>query len=103
MGRCGGNISFAVVKDGKGVEVKKFEVPDAATLKKVEEQVAADPDMMPYFFVQSDDYQELKDRVVTSIIKGVDAKGVATIGIAIEALRLAEYGTEKINAALDAK
>eukprot|EP00592_Proboscia_alata_P000351 CAMPEP_0194377734 /NCGR_PEP_ID=MMETSP0174-20130528/32253_1 /TAXON_ID=216777 /ORGANISM="Proboscia alata, Strain PI-D3" /LENGTH=380 /DNA_ID=CAMNT_0039159289 /DNA_START=329 /DNA_END=1471 /DNA_ORIENTATION=+ len=100
--RCGGNVSFAVVKDAKGVEVEKFEVPDAATMIKVDKLCEADPEMMPYFFVQSDDYQELKDRVVSSIEKGVDAKGVATIGIAIEALRLAEYGTEKINAQLDA-
>lgn len=100
--RCGGNVSFAVVKDAKGSEVQKFEVPDAATMKKVEEQVKADPEMMPYFFVQSDDYQELKDRVVKSTLDGSDATGVATIGIAIEALRLAEYGTEKMNAALDA-
>ena len=53
--------------------------------------------MMPYFFIQSDDYLELKDRVIRSILEGTEAKDVATIETAIDALRLAEYCTEKLS------
>lgn len=62
----------------------------------------ADPEMMPHFFVQCDDYLELKNRVVDSTLGGRDAPGVATIQVGIEALKLAEYGTEELNKALKA-
>lgn len=94
--RCGGNVSFASVQDAKGKEMMKFEFPDVDEQKKVDELTKADPEMMPYFFVQSDDYDELKTRVVNSCLEDKQAEGVATIKIAIEALKLAEYGTEKL-------
>jgi hypothetical protein len=100
--RCGGNVSFASVKNGSGVEVEKFEFPDAETQKKVEAQCAEDPEMMPYFFVQSDDYFVLKDRVVNSLLDGTTPESVATIEIAINALKLAEYFTEEAGKILDA-
>lgn len=93
--RCGGNVSFASVKDSNGMEIEKFEFPDAETQEKVDKQCAEDPEMMPYFFVQSDDYFTLKDRVISSGIKKCDAEGIATIDIGIEALKLAEYFTEE--------
>ncbi len=99
--RCGGNVSFASVKNGQGIEVEKFEFPDAETQKKVEAQCAEDPEMMPYFFVQSDDYFVLKNRVVNSILEGKDPESVATIKIAIDALKLAEYFTEEAGKILD--
>mmetsp|Transcript_3533 Transcript_3533/g.4349 ORF Transcript_3533/g.4349 Transcript_3533/m.4349 type:complete len:347 (-) Transcript_3533:206-1246(-) len=99
--RCGGNVSFASVKDAEGVEIEKFEFPDAKTQEKVEKQCAEDPEMMPYFFVQSDDYFTLKDRVISSTLKNCDAEGIATIDIGIEALKLAEYFTEEANKALE--
>lgn len=97
--RCGGNVSFASVKDKKGMEVQKFEFPDEDAQKKLEEQCAADPDMMPYFFVQSDDYLTLKNLVVEAAINETSAEGVATIDIGVEALKLAEYCTEQLNLA----
>ena len=99
--RCGGNISFAVVKDANGAEVRKFEFPDEELLAKVNSKIKEDPEMMPYFFIQSDDYLELKNRVVNSMVDGVVASDVATIDTAIEALRLAEYCTEKLDSALN--
>jgi len=102
--RCGGNVSRAEVRDSEGKELEQFEFPDAKKMEKVDAMVKADPEMMPYFFVQSDDYQELKDRVVGAHAKnvaGARAEGVATINVAIEALKLAEYGTEKLNTALE--
>lgn len=100
--RCGGNVSFASVKDKKGMEIEKFEFPDAEAQKKLEDQCAADPDMMPYFFVQSDDYLTLKNLVVDAAISGADAQSVATIDIGVEALKLAEYCTEQLNLAFSA-
>jgi predicted dehydrogenase len=103
--RCGGNVSFAVVKDELGKEVKKFEFPDPEMTAKIEEMVALDPQMMPYFLVQSDDYFMLKDRVVNATLegKGKDPEGVATIFVGVEALKLAEYTTDHLNKALLAK
>lgn len=98
--RCGGNVSYAAVLDAKGQEVSKFEFPDPADIEKVNAQMEADPEMMPYFFVQSDDYWTLKTRVLDSMIKGEDADGVATIDVGIEAMKLAEYGTAELMKAL---
>ena len=95
--RCGGNVSFAKVLDSKGIQIDKFEFPDAETQVKVAKQCEEDPEMMPYFFVQSDDYFTLKDRVISCSIKNIDAEGIATIDIGIEALKLAEYFTEEAN------
>lgn len=94
--RCGGNVSWASVLNSRGKEVAKFEFPDADAIAKVEAQTKADPEMMPYFFVQSDDYLELKSRVVDACIEEKAANGVATIDVAIEALRLGEYATDKL-------
>lgn len=99
--RCSGNVSFASVKNGTGIEVEKFEFPDAETQKKVETQCAEDPEMMPYFFVQSDDYLVLKNRVVNSLLVGKSPESVATIKIAIDALKLAEYFTEEAGKILE--
>lgn len=98
--RCGGNVSFAVVKDKRRREVKRFEYPDAQTAERLDAQVAADTGMMPYFFIQSDDYQEMKNRVVDSVLLGGEAEGLATISVGIEALKLAEYCTSHIDKAL---
>lgn len=98
--RCGGNISSATVRDAKGMEVEKFEFPDEETQKRVAEKCAADPEMMPYFFVQSSDYLELKARVIVNTLKGATAAGVATIETGIDALKLAEYCTDELNKAL---
>jgi len=94
--RCGGNVSYAAVLNREGKEVGKFEFPDEDELAKVNKMVEADPEMMPYFFVQSDDYFELKSRVVKSILSGEVAEGVATIDIAVDALKLAEFGTDQL-------
>jgi len=56
--------------------------------------------MMPYFFLQSDDYLTLKDRVLTHIQTGRPAEGIATIDIAIETLKVAELLNERIRAAV---
>ena len=48
---------------------------------------------MPYFFTQDPDYVTVKERVAKHTVTGDEAEGVATIGIAVETLRVAEYLT----------
>ena len=101
--RCGGNVSFAVVKDEAGKEVERFEFPSPSELAQIEQQVASDPDMMPYFLVQRQDYLELKNRVVNAALDGTEAEGVATLSVGIEAMKLAEYATGALDKAIHAK
>lgn len=99
--RTGGNISFAMVKDGAGNEVQKFEYPTPLAAKVIERKMRADPQMMPYFFVQSEDLLELKRRVVKCVLDEQEvAEGVATIDVGVKALRLAEYATQELTRAV---
>ena len=65
-------------------------------------QAAADPEMMPYFFLQHDDYITLKERTAAHVLAGKEGTpdGIATIDIAIDALKVAEYLTPLLTAAL---
>jgi len=102
--RCGsseGGNSVAIVSvDGE--EKFRSETPDAELKKVVDAQAAADPEMMPYFFLQSDDYITLKERATSHILSGKDGspEGMATIDIAVEALKCAEYLTPLLTKAL---
>merc|ERR1712032_936550 len=74
--RCGGDVSWAMVSDAEAnVSVLEKKYPGA----------------MPYFFSQDPDYITVKDKVADFCANGVAAEGVATIDIAIETLRVAEY------------
>lgn len=90
--RCGGDTSYAMVeKDGK--EVFRHSMPDEddkAMVTKLQEQY---PGAMPYFFSQDPDYITVKERVGNFCATGAEATGVATIVIAVETLRVAEYLT----------
>ena len=60
--RCGcteGGNSKAIVSVG-GEEKFRSVTPDEDLKKVCDAAAAADPDMMPYFFLQSDDYVTLK-------------------------------------------
>ena len=78
------------------------ETPDAALQKKCDEQGKADPEMMPYFFLQHDDYITLKETATSHILSGKEGPppGMATIDIAVETLRVAEYLTPYLQKAL---
>ena len=97
---AGGNSIAIVSKDGE--EVFRAETPDDELNKYCEEQAAKDPEMMPYFFLQSDDYKTLKDLSTEHVLSGADGapEGMATIDIAVEALRVAEYLTPLLQGAL---
>lgn len=91
--RCGGDDSVGVVSDAAGEELGRFSMPDEEDAETIKRAAEKEPGSMPYFFVQDPDYLALKQRVVNSVTTGEDADGVATIGIAVDSLKLAEYLT----------
>ena len=91
--RCGGDDSLGIVTDSEGKELIRYTMPDVedvATIENAEKKILG---AMPYFYVQHPDYATLKQRVVKSILDGVPAEGVATIDVAVETLKVAEYLT----------
>ncbi|KAL3925967.1 MAG: hypothetical protein SGPRY_003528 [Prymnesium sp.] len=133
--RCGstsGGNSVAIVSVD-GSEVFRSETPDDELKAHCEAMAKADPEMMPYFFlqmltaeiyrmraketeacikcghsndralpVQHDDYITLKERATAHILSGADGapEGMATIEIALETLKVAEYLTPMLTQAL---
>ena len=91
--RCGGTDSYATVSDGDGKEVFRYYMPDDDDKAHVKELEAKYPTAMPYFFTQDPDYITVKERVAKHTVDGKPAEGVATIGVAVETLRVAEYLT----------
>lgn len=91
--RCGGTDSYATVTDTSGKEVFRYYMPDEedkVNVKKLQEKY---PTAMPYFFTQDPDYITVKERVAKHTVDGEPAEGVATIAIAVETLKVAEYLT----------
>jgi predicted dehydrogenase len=91
--RCGGTDSYAFVSDAKGKEVFRYYMPDEEDRKLVAQLQAKYPTAMPYFFTQDPDYIIVKERVAKHTVDGAPAEGVATIQIAVETLKVAEYLT----------
>merc|ERR1740139_1819534 len=90
--RCGGTDSYATVtKDEK--EVFRYYMPDEEDKALVSSLKEEYPGAMPYFFTQDPDYITVKERVAKFTVDGTPAEGVATIGIAVETLKVAEYLT----------
>jgi len=102
--RCGstsGGGSIAIVSVN-GEEKFRFETPDDVLAAKCDALGKADPEMMPYFFLQHDDYITLKERATAHILSGNEGapEGMATIEIALETLKVAEYLTPMLTEAL---
>lgn len=89
--RCGGTDSYAAVSDASGKEVFRYYMPDDDDKGHIEKLKSMYPTAMPYFFTQDPDYITVKERVAKHTVDGKPAEGIATIGIAIEALKVAEY------------
>jgi len=89
--RCGGSNSLAIV-EVDGVEKFRSMTPDAELEAWVAPRQAANPDWMPYFLLQHDDYVTLKERACAHIASGAPGapEGLATIGIAVDTLKVAE-------------
>lgn len=90
--RCGGDVSWAVV-DVSGNEVFRHSMPDEEDLANVSVLQEEYPGAMPYFFSQDPDYITVKERVAGFCANGTEPAGIATIDIAVETLRVAEYLT----------
>jgi len=88
--RCGGNNSIAQVFDKNGQMIFSSILPDHELEMKVAKQQEDDPDVMPYFFLQHDDYIVLKERVCAAALNGGEPEGVASLDVAIETLKVAE-------------
>lgn len=91
--RCGGTDSYATVSDASGDEVFRYYMPDDEDKAMVEKLQAQYPTAMPYFFTQDPDYITVKERVAKHTVDGLPAEGVATIQIAVDTLKVAEYLT----------
>ena len=102
--RCGdaggGGFAEAVVSDASGKEVARTKTPDEALLSVVAAKQKEHPDWMPYFHLQDEDYVTLKERVCAAVLAGGVPEGVATIDIATETLKVAEYLTPALEKAL---
>jgi len=91
--RCGGTDSYAYVSDESGEELFRYYMPDEEDKVKVQELSAKYPTAMPYFFTQDPDYVTVKERVAKTCATGAPAEGIATIDIAVNTLKVAEYLT----------
>eukprot|EP00622_Pseudochattonella_farcimen_P005660 FR741315.1.p1 GENE.FR741315.1~~FR741315.1.p1 ORF type:complete len:275 (+),score=60.98 FR741315.1:44-826(+) len=100
--RCGGAQAKAVISDSEGKEIFTSTLPDAELEKEVEAKIEAYPDVMPYFWQQEADYRSLKESCAARAASGEKGapEGVATIEIAIEALKVAEFLTPTMQAEL---
>jgi hypothetical protein len=55
---------------------------------------------MPYFFAQDKDYIKVKEKAAKFSATGAPAEGIATIDVAVETLRVAEYLTGTLRSQL---
>jgi hypothetical protein len=92
--RCGGDDSVGIVTDVEtGKELARFSMPDEETTANIPALKEKYGDAMPYFFTQDPDYARLKTLVVMNCYDGSPALGVASIDVAIDTLKVAEYLT----------
>ena len=75
------------------MELARTRTPDVALEAACAEKEKAHPDWMPYFHLQHDDYITLKERVCAATLSGTEPEGVASIGVAVETLKVAEMLT----------
>lgn len=119
--RCGGDVSYGVVHDKEGVEIFRYSMPDDVSMRAGSDDVRATseaainsppslqadianvkaleakyPGAMPYFFSQDPDYITVKERVAKFCANGTAAEGVASLQIAIDTMKVAEFLTPKL-------
>jgi hypothetical protein len=82
-----------VTETGSGKQLARYTMPDDEAIANIPHLKEQTGDAMPYFFTQDPDYLKLKQLVVQNIVRDTPADGVATINIAIDTLKVAEYLT----------
>jgi predicted dehydrogenase len=102
--RCGGLLSFAVVKSHRGEELKRFQSLTAAQVMEHEVFLKKEKGLIPNFVVEKEDYLELKRRVLDDILSkgGIkkNERGLLSIQDGIEVVMLAEYCATEIDKVL---
>ena len=102
--RCGGLTSFAVVKSSKGKELRRFQSHNPSQISSLQSELREDKDIAQKFIIETDEYLELKKRVVSSILSGISpskSEGLLVrIHDGIEVFILANYCKMQINAVL---
>jgi len=101
--RCGGDTSYATVTDPSGKELFRHSMPDEDDEANVAVLEKKYPGAMPYFFSQDPDYTTVKERVAKYCASGEEAEGIATIDIACETLRVAEFLVPELQGQLTPK
>lgn len=91
--RCGGYDSVGIVMDDIGRETFRYSMPDEEDKANIAKLAKKYPDAMPYFYVQDADYATLKERIARNCFNRMPAEGVATIDVAVETMKIAEYLT----------
>lgn len=103
--RCGGLVSFAVVKSRSGKELQRFQSHDEGQTASVESELREDTELDHQCIIDGEEYLELKKRIVRSILQRRDPRkvhGLVSIKDGIEVMALADYCTAEINAVLKA-
>lgn len=99
--RCGGLVSFSVVKSPMGQEIQRFHSRDeVATL---EDELKYESDMIDkQFVIERDELFELKKIVVEDVLNGGKAENVLLVSIedGIEIMKLADYCALEIDSVL---
>lgn len=98
--RCGGDGSFAQVHSGEKLllETKMVDAKRAAAVAK---RQAEHPDWISYLLTQEFEYAQLKEAFAAAALKGTaEPVGIATIDVAIKALKLADFLTPRLEEAL---
>ena len=99
--RCGGLVSFAVVKSPMGQEIQRFHSRDeVATL---EDELKFESEMIDkQFVIESDELLELKKFVVEDVLDGGKTENGLLVSIedGIEIMKLADYCALEIDSVL---
>jgi hypothetical protein len=100
--RCGGLVSFAVVKSHRGEELKRFQSLTEGQVIECENRLKRERVLVPNFVVEKDAYIELKRRVVEHILasngkQDTSEMGMLTIQDGVDVMMLAEYCSAEID------
>mmetsp|Transcript_4424 Transcript_4424/g.13076 ORF Transcript_4424/g.13076 Transcript_4424/m.13076 type:complete len:365 (+) Transcript_4424:86-1180(+) len=98
--RCGGDGCSAAVAGADGGPLLARDMVDAPRAAAVAARQAEHPEWIGYLVTQEVEYRELKERCAAAALVGAFPEGVASIQVAIEALKLAEYLTPLLAAEL---
>ena len=102
--RCGGLVSFAVVKSNTGKELERFQSHDKNQVSMVQDELSEDKEITHQCIIESEEYLELKKRVVRNILNGGSRSPTLTsIHDGIDVMSLADYCTKEINSVLKAE